>query len=125
MSGITVNAKKSLMLSAWFGELYNAVEPNIVNDTFLPVFEVTEYSRASDKDLQRLSSLQTGVALCITMIRYSQSWSIVCVLLGVSMMVAALLYPKVRQHNQKSWEEEDALEQGDTEALLPSGNDDT
>ncbi|KAI8108603.1 hypothetical protein M9434_006627 [Picochlorum sp. BPE23] len=122
MSGITVNVKKSLMLSVWFGDSYNAVEPKIVNDTFLPVMEVTEHSRASDTDLKRLSSLQTGIALCITMIRYSQMWSVVCVLLGVSMMIAAMMYPKAKD-NQRSWQEEDAIEQGDTEALLADDND--
>eukprot|EP00889_Picochlorum_renovo_P008865 jgi/Picre1/35895/NNA_003353.t1 len=122
MSGITVNAKKSLMLSVWFGDSYNAVEPKIVNDTFLPVLEVTEHSRASDTDLKRLSSLQTGIALCITMIRYSQMWSVVCVLLGVSMMIAAMMYPKAKD-NQRSWQEEDAIEQGDTDALLADDND--
>lgn len=110
------------MLSVWFGDSYNAVEPKIVNDTFLPVFEVTEHSRASDADLKRLSSLQTGIALCITMIRYSQMWSVVCVLLGVGMMIAAMMYPKAKD-SQRSWQEEDAIEQGDTEALLTDNND--
>lgn len=110
------------MLSVWFGDSYNAVEAKIVNDTFLPVFEVTEHSRASDADLKRLSSLQTGIALCITMIRYSQMWSVVCVLLGVGMMIAAMMYPKAKD-SQRSWQEEDAIEQGDTEALLTDDND--
>ena len=124
MSGITVNAKKSLMLTVWFGELYNAVEPKIANETFLPVFEVTEHSQASDEDLKRLSSLQTGIALCIAMIRYSHIWSAVCVLLGVSMMVAGIMYPsKALNSNQRSWQEEDAIEQGDTEPLLTNDTD--
>lgn len=124
MSGITVNAKKSLMLTVWFGELYNAVEPKIANETFLPVFEVTEHSQASDEDLKRLSSLQTGIALCIAMIRYSHIWSAVCALLGVSMMVAGIMYPsKALNSNQRSWQEEDAIEQGDTEPLLTNDTD--
>jgi len=124
MSGITVNAKKSLMLTVWFGELYNAVEPKIANETLLPVFEVNEHSQASDEDLKRLSSLQTGIALCIAMIRYSHIWSAVCVLLGVSMMVAGIMYPsKALNSNQRSWLEEDAIEQGDTEPLLTNDTD--
>lgn len=123
VTGVTIRAKKTLMLSSWFGSAYSVVEPS-VKDAFLPIFWAEEDVRAADKDLKALSKLTSIVSLHTFLVNKSQYISILCLVVGLPAFVACFLTKNTSQkvENQKPavvhHEDDDVMEEGESDSLL-------
>lgn len=123
VTGVTIRAKKTLMLSSWFGSAYSVVEPS-VKDAFLPIFWAEEDVRAADKDLKALSKLTSIVSLHTFLINKSQSISILCLIVGLPAFVACFLTKNTSQKDKKQKDASvhhdagDVMEEGESDSLL-------
>ena len=90
-TGVTVSARKSFMLSSWFGALYRYIEPGINREAFIPVMEIAESSVADGHSLSELARLQTGVRLSQMFLHHVHFWRTLFVLCGISIAIPLCL----------------------------------
>eukprot|EP00890_Picochlorum_soloecismus_P006365 jgi/Picsp_1/672/NSC_00667-R1_scavenger receptor class member 2 len=122
VTGVTIRAKKTLMLSSWFGASYSVVEPS-VKDAFLPIFWAEEVVKAGDKELKVLSKLTSIISLYSFFMNKSQSISILCLIAGLPAFVACILTRTTSQEarSQKGSQvhhDDDMMEEGESDSLL-------
>lgn len=104
-----MKARKALMLSSWYGKIYNVLEPRIDNEAYLPVIEVVETSSADTRALLQLKRLQRGVAMSTMLLEHSHFWSTLFLLLGMSIAVPLCIRPQRRVAQRTSDMEESLL----------------
>lgn len=106
------------MLSSWFGESYETVEP-LVKSTFLPIFWAEERSEASNVQLKSLSRLGRAAGIHTFLSREGQFWSATLLVFGLPLLLACIL---VRGDNNmvqdENFRQGGSLEEGEEEALL-------
>lgn len=86
-TGVTVNARKSFMLSSWFGALYRYIEPDINREAFIPVMEIAESSVADGHSLSELARLQNGISLSHMFLQHVHFWRTLFGLCGISIAI--------------------------------------
>lgn len=129
-SGITLRAKKALMLSSWFGQRYKAVEPGVV-DTVLPIFWVDETSEARPSQLAQFRPLVVANALLYFLEKGAAPTALALALLGAILLVAGA---SLGGPSRGEWDEDvdgpsvlgasqggGRIEDEDVEALLTGG----
>lgn len=90
ISGLTVRAKKSLLLSSWISPRYKSIDAGIGREAFVPLVELRESGSATGDQLRKLRKLQSAVGLCIFSARYMHWVSGLMIVVGLIAMMASM-----------------------------------
>lgn len=90
-TGITLRAMKGLMLSSWYGRKYAAVDANIADDVFVPIFWGQERSEASTEQLNGFKEMLAARRWYVFLQRGARPIAGIVAVLGMMMCVGGVL----------------------------------
>lgn len=121
VTGITIEAKKSLMLTSFFGPSYSVIEPMATEDVFLPIFSLQESSKATDEDIKTLTKLQISVQLSIYLLQRGHiisSWLLGGGCITMIAYVYLIFQGHRNQHSKSQQAGEETLHEDTLEDML-------